>query len=182
MSAVQWVRWVPRTLPRYLSAVLISPGSFVPVYRAEWGRDRLGVRVPFLSSDANHQRAEVWRFIWGIGGGEAVKRKEVSKTEAQDHASRAGLDKLASFAEFMTAGQYDDGKARQAPTVTVWCSGGEWKCNIRDRAEQLCLWLSADTWAELVKLINEYCLESAAPWRIDDGGQQDGKRLPRKRG
>ena len=110
-----------------------------------------------------------------------MKRKEVSSVKAQDHAARTGLDKLPSFAEFMTSGQYDDGKTRQAPTVSVWCANGEWKCNVRDRAEGLCMWLSADSWAELLKLINEFCQESAGPWRIDDGGPKDGKRAPTKR-
>lgn len=181
MLPSEWVRWTPRTLPRHLSHLLVSPRSFVPVFRAEWGRDRMGLPVPFLSAVADHQRAQLWRFVWGIPGGGQVKRKEVSKTAAQDHAARAGLDKLANFAEWMTSGVFEDGSARQAPTVTVWCSAGEWKCNLRDRAEGLCLWLSADTWAELVKLINDYCQASAAPWRVDDGGPQDGKRLPRKR-
>ena len=106
-----------------------------------------------------------------------MKKKEVVNAPGSPAASVDGMSKLPSLAEWMTATTYDDGTTRQTPTVTFWCQGGEWKANLRDRAEGLCLWLSAETWAELVKIIDAACQDAGYPWRRDEYGDPDkGKR------
>jgi len=110
-----------------------------------------------------------------------MRPKELPKGNRASHASPAGLDKSPMFAEFMTSAAFEDGTARMSPTVTIWCQGGEWKANIRDRAEKVCLWLSEESFPKLLKLLEEMCQESAAPWRVDDReDERNGKRLPRK--
>jgi hypothetical protein len=109
-----------------------------------------------------------------------VKKKEVSHAPGAPAASIEGMNKIGQLAEWMTATSYEDGTPRQVPTITFWCQGGEWKANLRDRAEGLCLWLSAGTWAELVKIIDAACQDSTYPWRRDEYGDPDkGKRVKR---
>lgn len=110
-----------------------------------------------------------------------MKPKELPKGTVRSHASPVGLEKSPMFAEWMTLAAFDDGKPRVGPTLTIWCAGGEWKCNLRDRAEGLCLWLSEDTFAKLLKLVEEMCQSAGAPWRVDDPQDaRDGKRLPKR--
>lgn len=96
------------------------------------------------------------------------------------HATDKGLaDTHPSLAEFMTAAAYEneDGR-RESPTVTVWCAGGQWKASIKDRAEGLVMWLSAETWADLWALVEMLVLEDSAPWRHDEQGhERNGKRV-----
>lgn len=107
-----------------------------------------------------------------------MRKKAVHNAPGSPAASVDGLSKLPQLGEWMTSTTYDDGSPRQLPTVTFWCQGGEWKCNLRDRAEGLCLWLSAETWAELVKMIDEACQDESYPWRKDEYGDPDkGKRV-----
>lgn len=109
-----------------------------------------------------------------------MKKKTLTRVPGGPAASTDGLSKLPLLAEWMTSTTYEDGAERQVPTMTFWCQAGEWKVNLRDRAEGLCLWLSAGTWLELLKMINDACQESAFPWRRDEYGDPDkGKRLRR---
>jgi len=109
-----------------------------------------------------------------------MKPKTTTDRGRADYASRDGLGKMPDFAEWMTAGAFDDGSTRLAPTVTMWCTNGEWRANLRDRQEMLCLWLSAPTWGDLLKMVNEFCLNDQAPWRVDDSANdRNGKRTKR---
>jgi len=110
-----------------------------------------------------------------------MRPKELPKGSALLHGSTSGLDKSPNFAEWMTAAQYEDSTPRAAPTITIWCVGGEWRANLKDRAEGVCLWLSEDSFPKLMKLIDQLCQEGTAPWRVDDPSDgRNGKRLPRK--
>lgn len=109
-----------------------------------------------------------------------MKKKEVVHAPGAPAASTEGMTKIGRLAEWMTATSYEDGTPRQVPTCTFWCQGGEWKANLRDRAEGLCLWLSAATWAELVKIMDEACQDASYPWRRDEyGDPEKGKRAKR---
>lgn len=110
-----------------------------------------------------------------------MKRKDRSECPGlATHASARGLTELyPNLSEFMTAAQFEgDGDRREAPTITVWASGGQWKASVKDRAEGLVMWLSADSWAELWQMVDLMCLESTAPWRHDDPSHdRNGKRV-----
>lgn len=107
-----------------------------------------------------------------------MKKKAVADAPGGPAASVEGLDRLKRFAEWMTATTFDDGAERQLPTYTVWCQGGEWKANLRDREEGLCLWLSAPTHLELIKLIDAACQDASYSWRKDAyGDPEKGKRV-----
>lgn len=109
-----------------------------------------------------------------------MRKKSVVHAGAGPAASVDGLAKLPRLAEWMTSTAYEDGTPRIVPTMTVWCSNGEWKVNLRDRAEGLCLWLSATSYVELVKMIDLACLDESYPWRRDEFGDPDkGKRVKR---
>lgn len=107
-----------------------------------------------------------------------MKKKECTNAPGAPAASVDGLGKLTAFGEWMTATTYEDGTPRQLPTYTVWCQAGEWKANLRDREEGLCLWLSAPTHLELIKMIDAACQDASYPWRRDEYGDPDrGKRV-----
>jgi hypothetical protein len=107
-----------------------------------------------------------------------MKKKTVAAAPGGPAASIEGLSKVPQYAEWMTATCYEDGTPRMAPTLTIWCQGGEWRANLRDRAEGLCLWLSAATHSDLIKLVDEFCQSSDAPWRHDEfGTREKGKRV-----
>lgn len=96
-----------------------------------------------------------------------MKRKEVRAAGPGGAASTEGLSKLPNLAEWMTTTAFDDGAPRQVPTITFFCQDGEWRASLKDREEGLCMFLNAPTWAELVKLINDMCMEEKGPWRHD---------------
>lgn len=109
-----------------------------------------------------------------------MRKKSVTSVGSGPAASTEGLSKLPSLAEWMTTTSFEDGTPRIVPTVTFWCSNGEWKANLRDRAEGLCLWLSAPTWSDLVKMIDLACQDESYPWRRDEfGDPEKGKRANR---
>lgn len=113
-----------------------------------------------------------------------MKRKDASAMRSLvTHASPAGLvDKFPNIAEFMTAATFEgSSERRDAPTVTFWALGGLWKASVKDKAEGLVMFLSADTFLELVQLIELYVLEAEAPWKYDDiASPNKGKRVERK--
>lgn len=106
-------------------------------------------------------------------------RKKNPKTGAGSRL-HAGPDLLKGhyphLAEFMTCGVYEDGTPRESPTITLWAAGGQWKVVVKDRAEQLVMWLSAERLLELFALVESMCLEEEGPWRVDDQGANHGKR------
>lgn len=110
-----------------------------------------------------------------------MKRKDKSACPGlATHASTRGLtDVFPNLGEFMTAAVFEEtGERRESPTVTIWCSGGQWKASVKDRAEGLVMWLSADSALELLQMTDLMCLESEGPWRHDDlGHERNGKRV-----
>jgi hypothetical protein len=159
--------------------VLVSRSGFRIVPGDGRGVIDVGREVQFLSPDAASQRRQI--VLHTSTGVQAMKRKELPKGTSRSHASTAGLEKRPNFAEWMTAAAFEDGKGRPAPTITIWCTSGEWRCNLRDKAEGVCLWLSEDTLDKLLKLVEEMCQNPMAPWRVDDPADgRDGKRLPRR--
>jgi len=135
-----------------------------------WDRFRL------LTSGADRQASEVMARVWEG----PMKRKDVSKIPgALRHASPDQIVKTyPHLAEFMTAAVFDGGKeSREAPTITFWCNGGLWRASVKDREESLVLWMSAESPAQLFALLEEFCLNPAAPWRHDDvQHERNGKR------
>lgn len=99
-----------------------------------------------------------------------MKRRDPSQTPGLNrHAQCVYLAKeFPNLNEFLTAATFDDGARREGPTLTFWCAGGQFKANVKDRAEGQVLWLSAGSWLELLQMIELMVLESDAPWRHDD--------------
>lgn len=110
-----------------------------------------------------------------------MKRKSLEQLRGvRLHGDPKGLvESYPHLAEFMTAAAFEnDGKLdrRESPTITVWCSGGQWRASVKDRAEGLVMWLSAETWCELWQMVELFVMEADAPWRHDEGERQ-GKRV-----
>lgn len=110
-----------------------------------------------------------------------MKRKPRSELKSvRWHAEQDKLLKsYPALSEFMTAAVYEDGdEVRESPTVTLWASGGQWKCSVKDRAESLVMWLSAESLADLLRLLEQFVLEPEGPWRHDDmAHERNGKRV-----
>ena len=109
-----------------------------------------------------------------------MKPKDIKKiASAREHADPKDLKvRYPHLAEFFTAALYDGSTAvRESPTVTLWCSGGEWKCSVKDRAEKLVMWLSDTSLLALLTLLEDFCLNTDGPWRHEEQGHvRDGKR------
>lgn len=108
-----------------------------------------------------------------------MKRRDPSTVPGlATHASPVGLvDQFPNLAEFMTCAAFEDNARRESPTVTIWAQAGQWKASVKDRAESLVMWLSAEKLPELLQMLELFVLEAEAPWRIDEyGSDQKGKR------
>lgn len=165
-----------RHLPRCVR-VFVSRSSAVLLWSTRGGVTYSGRYLSFLSDDGDDQRSEVWSSVWEG----PMKRKDKGECPGLAvHASPKGLvDTHASMAEFLTAAVFEEDQSRrEAPTITVWAAGGQWKASVKDRAEGLVMWLSADTWAELCAMVDLMCLEPSGPWRHDDQAhERNGKRV-----
>jgi len=162
--------------PRGLS-VWVSTWWFTLFWADKTGRVYSGETRDFLSQDAEAQRAEIWSCIHGG----PMKRKERAKlTGGLVHASDDRMAKAyPRLHEWMTAARYDDGdENRESPTLTLWAQGGQFRLSLRDRAEELVMWLVGDTVLEVLKLAEAFCQDEAGPWRVDDhSSPHNGKRL-----
>jgi len=158
-------------------SVYVSREAFAVLYSARRRHVYKGFLLPFLSATADDQRLEVARAIWKE---QEVKRRDPSTVPGlASHASPAGLvEQFPNLAEFMTCAVYDDNARRESPTVTIWAQAGQWKASVKDRAEALVMWLSAEKLPELLQMLELFVLEAEAPWRVDEyGSDQKGKRV-----
>lgn len=169
-------RWRWKYIPRN-AEVYVWEDKFLLRWVSKSGFAYCSVIVPFASRDGEDQRMEIFTRIWEG----PVKRKDVKKIAGVKwHADPKELQKLyPNLSEFLTAAVYEGGsEIRESPTVTLWCSGGEWKCSVKDRAEHLVMWLSDISLVALVQLLEDFCLNVNGPWRHEDAAhERNGKRV-----
>jgi hypothetical protein len=166
----------------------LPPGCRVFLFWGGFAAQRSARCGVVLGSSLYHFTAHTWRGrrqeMMNHLRESLMKRKDHS--ELRSLSRHAGPEDLAAsfpnLAEFMTAAQFEGGtERRESPTVTVWAAGGQWKMAVKDRAEGLVLWLSADRLLEVLQLAELYVLEAEAPWRHDqDGHERNGKRVQKK--
>lgn len=157
--------------------VWVLRDSYVLLRYAPTGHILGGRILPFHATSADAQKLELAHSVWE---GEPMKRKDVSATAGTTlHASPDLLKgHYPNLAEWLTAAVYDDGARRESPTLTVWASGGQWRLSLKDRAEQLVMWLSAEKLLEVMQLAELFVLSEEGPWRQDDYAKEDkGKRV-----
>lgn len=165
---------------RYLrrdAAVWVLPERFYCEVRSRGGFVWDSVLVSFVSGKGDEQLGEILRHFWRW----PVKRKDTAKiSSAKHHASPSELKKpYPNLAEFMTSAVFEgeDGQ-RESPTVTIWCSGGLWRCSVKDRAEGLVMWLSGESVLDLLLTVEGFVFSNDAPWRHDDSShERNGKRV-----
>jgi len=162
--------------PRSVS-VWVGEDDFYLTWADRCGRVFAAVLLPFLSGSAGDQQAEIWARIHGG----PMKRKERQKlvgglVHARDERFAKAYPRLH---EWLTAARFEEGdEVREAPTVTLWASQGQWRGGLKDREEHLVLWLVGDTVQELLKLAESFCQDEAGPWRHDDSSSPlNGKRV-----
>ena len=175
MASRTVVRWSWAYLPRCVR-VYISRCVFTVFWCDRCNRVYAGRLARFRTEGFEAQKAEVMASVWEG----PMKRKTLEMLKGVKlHADPGGgLDQYPHMAEFMTSALFESENGmdrRESPTLTIWCAGGQWKASIKDRAEGLVMWLSAETWQQLLQMIDLFVLEPDAPWRHDEG-EQKGKR------
>ena len=155
--------------------VFVTPDSAGVFFTSRRGFQYADLHLPLLSVGADPQKLEIAHAVWRY---RAMKKKDRLKTPGAGlHASPDLLKgKWPKLAEWLTSAAYDDGTPREAPTLTLWCSGGLWRLTLKDRADGMVMWLSSEKLLEVITLAEQYCLEEEAPWRVDDYSQEHGKR------
>lgn len=157
--------------------VWVSRERFYLLASTQLGCVYAGAVVPFVRRNADGQRSQILQHLWSW----PMKRKDLSKMKGSLlHAESDELKKVyPNLAEWMTAATFEGSKdRREAPTVTIWATGGQWRASLKDRAEGLVLWLSAGTLVELLDLAEAFVLSAEAPWRHDDTThERNGKRV-----
>jgi hypothetical protein len=168
-------RWRERWYPRRVS-VWVSQDEFVLLWSTRTGFVLSAVIRRFVLRDADGQRREIWSAIHEG----PMKRKERQKlVGGMIHARDEKLSKLFPLLhDWMTAAKFEsDDETREAPTLTMWAQGGQWRLSLRDRAEHLVMWLVGDTVLEVLKLAESFCQDEQGPWRVDDvSNDRHGKR------
>lgn len=166
--------WKTRNFGRGVR-VFVTESSASVLFIGRGGFQYEDIHMPLVSVGPEAQKLEIATAIWRC---KSVKRKDRLKTPGAGlHASPDQLKgKWPHLAEFLTSAVYEDGTPREAPTLTLWCSGGLWRLTLKDRAEQMVMWLSSEKLLEVVALAEQYCLEEEAPWRVDDYSPEHGKR------
>lgn len=153
----------------------VTPSTATLFFTTRRGFTYECVHLSFVSYDSAHQKQEIGDAIWEVRN---VRKKDRKKTPGAGLHASPDLVKghYPNLAEWMTAALYEDGEKREAPTMTLWASGGQWKLTLKDRAEGLVMWLSAEKLLELLMLAEQFCQEEEAPWRVDDYTPNHGKR------
>lgn len=176
MGELAFRRWRDRNIPRG-AAVWVLPAVFYIAMSSRGGYTWASQLVPFVSDKGSKQQSQILRHFWRW----PVKRKDARKiASAKVHASPGSLAKAyPQLAEFMTAAKFEgEQDVRESPTVTIWCSGGLWRCSVKDRAEGLVMWLSAEQPEELLAIVEGFVFSNDAPWRHDDQShERNGKRV-----
>lgn len=166
-------------LPRGVRC-FVTRSHFALHWTASCGVVYDGVFREFSTAAAEPQLYEVFTCIWG----RKMKRKDRNELRTADRHAEPGplLATFPNLSEFLTAAVFEDTRdRRESPTVTVWAVGGQWKLAVKDRAEGLVLWLTAESLLEVLQLLELYCLEPSAPWRHDDQShERNGKRVGKK--
>jgi len=168
--------WRERDFP-FGVRLFVSRDRMVLLRTTRGGCVYRGRCVPFLSPNGEDQISQVWGVIWG----DIMKRKDLSKNKTSlVHADGGALLKpFPNLREFLTAAVFEGSKdRRESPTVTIWASGGTWRCSVKDRAEGLVLWVTAPELGEVLEMLEGFVLSPDAPWRHDDQShERNGKRL-----
>jgi len=170
------VRWTHKWLPVGLG-VWFGEDHYLLIRTAKNGFVVDGAFVPV---EACHGATHFQR-VMNYWRSRQMKRKDTAKMESLSRHAEPGefRESFPDLLEFMTAARYEGSdERRESPTVTVWCQGGQWRLSLRDRAEGLVLWLSAESLLEVLQLAEAFVMDDSAPWRHDDGNHpRDGKRV-----
>lgn len=127
---------------------------------------------------------EEWDFIAmenEIEGGVMSKflrrlKEVLKKPQSGTAASDTEWAKLyPAITEYMTLIIDDDKKPRQPSTLYIFAEGGVWKACLGDRDNDLSLWASGETIAELLESLEALLEADSPPWRMKGKRQGKGK-------
>lgn len=112
------------------------------------------------------------------------KRSPADATRPSLVAAAAGvLGQLApALTERLTAKTFADGTPRKGDTVLLFEQDGVWKCMLKDREANLCLWVSAALLDDLPEVLEAAVNDPQAVWRADRaaGSPEATRQKPRK--
>jgi len=99
-------------------------------------------------------------------------------------AAAAGvLGQLApALIERLTCKAFADGTPRKVDTVLLFEQDGVWKCMLKDREANLCLWVSSAILDDLPEVLEAAVTDPAAVWRADRaaGATEATRQKPKK--
>jgi len=108
----------------------------------------------------------------GIFLGNFVRRAR----ETLKNASTAAYPDDAGFIEnypaiwdFMTCDRYDDGKARQRSSLTVFCDGAAFKASLNDKEAKCSAFVSGTTFSDVLSVLEAALQDDTADWRSWNG-------------
>lgn len=72
------------------------------------------------------------------------------------------------LAEHLTHTTYSDGTSRQTSTLLIFTSDGVWKAMLKDRAEKLCCFVTAEDFDSVLMALEDAVSDPATVWRVDN--------------
>jgi len=73
--------------------------------------------------------------------------------------------------EYLTVQQWEKGKPRETATMTVFCDGDTWKLSFNDRDNHRSAFVSAETFTEALKSLEEGLQSDELDWRRYDAAK-----------
>jgi len=113
----------------------------------------------------------------GIFLGNFVKRaRETLKKNGQaNYPDDAGFsEQYPALWDFMTTDRWDDGKARQRSTLTIFCEGGAFKASLNDRDGKCSGFTTAATFSDVLGALEEALQNETIDWRAWQGFKKKG--------
>lgn len=108
------------------------------------------------------------------------------KNQRPDQASEPELlpDVVAAeypaLTEFLVLSEWEDGSTRVPGTLLLCTEGGRWRAWLHDRDgdPELSCWVSASTWAGLMRAVEDGLRQGCLDWRVHrkPPGQNRGRR------
>lgn len=126
--------------------------------------------------------------LFGPGVIDAMKKPtKTAQGTAHYAASREDLGRIYPLlSDHLTATAYEGEAAgsRITSTLLIFAQDGTWRAVLRDRQEKQCLWVSANTFDELLGVLENAIGDENAVWREDRmaGAPEASRKKPEKRG
>jgi len=170
-SPTTW--WYQRGVSTYVDGHLVW---LMRVTRAGWPLETVCINMSHCDPD------HMIPLIEGEVGIMLRKRADRRVEGETQSGLKAGPFELAhkDLWAYLTDTAYEDGSPREPSSLLVFVQDGQLKGMLRDKAEGLCLWGTANSLADLLALLDVMVADPESVWRVDR--QQPGQAAKRRPG